>query len=254
MLALAKSRDSPAELSLAESLGAAASHRLGLTLFLAGAVCLLMANSASALPLSYLLQVRPVMICQESAGSVTCPTIEPGFLEQETDKIFAQAGIDVEFLDLLERRQAMPSVFDSIEDAAVFGSGDGIVEMIIVGAFGTELKFGEASQINNLIVIDDDVFTAPRRDTIAHELTHLLGELHATDPFNLMTGLGRLVPESLDQISLDGLSGRSRLTPTQIARMIESPHLQSVPEPTTGQLLLLSFLGLSCVGRRSRRC
>lgn len=219
--------------------------------------------------------VQPIQV-QNSAGEKANAGME--LFEPETDKIWAQAGIDIDFLDwntivnddlyVLDDHDGEDGILDEIADRDSPGasSDSSVLNMWFVDEIDDNddntLIFGLAFQPGTTIAIADAVFGqgtgGERLDTIAHEIGHNLGLPHTspeegeTSPpsDNLMTtGSERTVPDSIDDIYPDGLQ-LDRLTSDQISTVMESDLVQAIPEPGTGLLLV----GASAVGLvRGRR-
>ncbi|MBE9227285.1 hypothetical protein IQ264_17810 [Phormidium sp. LEGE 05292] len=203
--------------------------------------------------------VQPIQVCNDLGNS--CANPDRKLFEAETDKIWAQAGIDVDFLSW--------NIFNETDFLSVTGSefnsltltpGHGqnsdplVLNMFFVNLL--EGAYGIGWLGLNGIAIADDVFSfnggIGRLDTIAHEMGHNLGLGH--DNFgsggsdNLMTaGFARDVPSSINDIFPDGLK-LDRLTTAQIDEVRTSKFLQplanKVPEPTG----TLALVGLGMFG------
>lgn len=223
---------------------------------------------------SAFIEVQPIQICQDDGSNCA----EMNFFEAETDKIWAQAGIDVQFLapttinntDWLdvdygnplpqEPKDMMIFARDNINDYDVTLA----INMFFVDSMpglyglgcGAPVYAGFCDDLLG-VFITGDVYTfnggIGRLDTIAHELGHVLGLTHedwgAGAADNLMTtGGDRTVPSTIDDINPDGAM-LSKLSDDQIAEVYDSKFVQ-VPEPS---VLLLMALGGGAVGASRRR-
>lgn len=218
------------------------------------------------------IEIQPIQICDDDGNN--CATT--GFFEAETDKIWAQAGIDVRFLpiqtidntDWLDVNYASPLTQEP-KDIMAFGR-DNIndsdatlaINMFFVdtmtGLFGLGCGGDLFSTFcTNLvgIFITGGVFTfnsnIGRLDTIAHEIGHVLELPHIGGASNLMaTGGTRTVPGSINDINPDGLM-LSQLSSGEIDTVYTSRFVQ-VPAPASIYLLLLGLVSLANRRRRSR--
>jgi hypothetical protein len=218
------------------------------------------------------LTVQPIQVCQDDGAG--CANAARQLYEPETDKIWAQAGIDVEFLPWVSYYETdFLAVTSGAElENLMFGSGHGesgtagVISMWFVNTLPGAGEFGAASVGGMHSAIADPTFTFGRLDTIAHELGHNLGLSHpsAAPIENLMTsGHVRGIPSGIADIYPDG-AGRDQLTAQQIVQVLNtglangmlsdvsfSQDAVAQPEPST-LLLLASGLayGIRTVRRR----
>ena len=234
----------------------------------------LLTVSAGVQALPFQLTIQPINVC-DNAG-LNCGNPAENVFAAETQKIWAQAGIDVTFLAF---NQLNNTSFLSIDEDNVtpapslanlaFGAGNQqnadptVINMYFVDdidAGGAGTTFGIAFVGGNGVAIADEVFTANgglgRIDTIAHELGHNLGLSHSdpgmTADYLMRAGGGRNVPGSIADITPDG-DGNDLLTVAQINEAQESGFVTQneeviLPEPAgiaamlTGLLLMIGLI------------
>ncbi len=213
------------------------------------------AQRVGAAPIDRYLLIQPIQVCDD-AGLV-CAGI--GFFEAETDKIWAQAGIDMLFLTPVQlNNSTYLSINDDISPITDYefyqlsftgspgafgrhpssGFNTGPLNLWFVDEIETSVgvTYGTAWIGANGVMISDDIFAVGRLDTIAHEIGHTFGLGHnnfgAGGASNLMTtGSDRIVPTSLADIAPDG-ARRDRLTTSQITQARSSSLLKSIPKVT----------------------
>ena len=223
------------------------------------------------------IAVKPIQICDDAGANCA----NAGFFEAETDKIWAQAGIDVRFLpttkinetDWLNVDYGNPlpqEPIDMMEYARVNINDSNVtlaINMFFVDSMpglyglgcGAPVYAGFCGAGRVGVFITDDVYTfnggIGRLDTIAHELGHVLGLTHddwgAGVANNLMTAGIRTVPSTIDDISPDGAK-LSQLTAAQITEVYNSAFIQ-VPEPGTFALIALALASVTVLRRSSRQ-
>lgn len=210
------------------------------------------------------VEIKPIQICNDAG--LNCATT--GFFEAETDKIWAQAGIDMSFLAVSQINNSAwldvdidsnpgnnildTEAIDIIQfaDANINDSDVTLaINMFFVDTLDASAGFyglGCGAPlfagfcVNEIgIFIAGGVFTfnggVGRLDTIAHEIGHVLGLTHggfgAGGGENFMTsGSGRTVPGSINDIAPDG-ANLSQLTAAQNTEANSSRFVQDGDAP-----------------------
>jgi hypothetical protein len=246
-------------------------HRLPFVVLAGLLTCVLSAAGVSAAP--FTLTVQPIQVCQDDGAG--CANAARQLYEPETDKIWAQAGIDIQFRPWVSYHQTDYLTVDSLGELSNLFNDAGhgatmeasVVSMWFVNTLlpdqGT--VFGAATVGGNRVAIADPVFATGRRDTIAHELGHTFGLDHYEENadagysivLNLMSsGVLRAIPGGVDDIYPSG-AGLDQLSPGQVAWALGSTNLDAevvpTPEPSTLLLLSAGLLSLVMAVRRRRR-
>jgi PEP-CTERM motif len=224
---------------------------------LALAVLPVLSNQANALPL-LTFDLQPIQVCADDGTSCANPSLE--LFEAITDKIWAQADIDINFLDWLVVNDSNKLDETNFDDLTANASPS-IMNVWFIstlsdcgGYFDPSTLFGCGG--GNRAAVADLVFgfNSPygRVDTFAHEIGHVLGLPHIAGASNLMaTGSTRTIPEVIGDIAPDG-AGLSFLSADQIATARSSSVLYdaSVPEPGSIALFALGIVSLILARRR----
>lgn len=245
------------------------------------AAAVAVAGCALSLPASagLVLSVKPIQICDDAGAN--CANSAKQLFEAAGDKIWAQAGIDLNFLSWgqinntayldisvgnnavinQESRDVMTAAA-GINNTAVTN----VINVIFTGALDSDGGFygnGCGGSIfsaycNNQsgVFIADNVFSfnggIGRLDTIAHELGHVLNLQHRDVADELMArGAVRAIPSSLADITPDGLA-LDVLTASDVSTAQRSPYLTQVPEPGSVALVGLALVGLAGASTRRR--
>ncbi len=251
-------------------------HKLALWIAAAG-VLLLLPALAPAATIDKVVNVNVFVYCDNSGAN--CASTGPSgdlFFATEVNKIWAQAGIQVDFT-LSGYRDSTNYMniddasaghkFCEIYNSCVFNNLSSTVETLllvhtIAGAYG-EGWIGAGGMVIAMDTVMAYNSGAGRLDTIAHELGHNLGlvpgtsaefdgsfhDIYAND---LMASGGiRNTPTALNQISTDGLTGLDRLPADQVTTARASDLLQNAPEPGTWLLMSCGMGGILLLRRRN---
>lgn len=239
--------------------------RASVSALLAGtALAAVMLSSAQAAPITKQLVVTVVQVC--NSDHTSCASTGPAgdkYFEAEADKIWAQAGIDIKFvdggfLDDTSKNSGQTGVGGLTGSLAGPGTTMYLVNHLVCPSC---TLYGEAYLDAGGLVIDMSAVlafsAAGRLDTIAHELGHNLGIDHVNDDghYLMHQGDGRFIPSSLGEICPDGPC-YDLLPADQIANAYDSALLvaftpaSGVPEPTS---LALTGLALLAIAARRRR-
>lgn len=220
------------------------------------------------------LKVQPIQVCNDAGAS--CANSSRETYESFTDQIWAQAGINVEFLPWNTFHSTSYLSIDSnaeidnlfLESAAVsMASVDPYTVSMwfvssVVGSYGVaEFNAPRAIISDAIFSYNNPNFTgAPgqvngRTDTIAHELGHNLGLDHCDQgpsPCNstyVMAGGGiRSVAASLGQVGALDILSAGEISIAQQSSLLTS----DVPEPGSITLFSTAAAGLLVLYRRRR--
>jgi hypothetical protein len=224
------------------------------------------ANPAFAMAINQRVTVQPIQVCN-NAGS-NCANQYQQLFAAETNKIWEQAGIEINFLAFRQFNNSSYTTIDNdnelyslFDDPGHEANADNLVlSMWFVDAIlptPTSTTFGVAYYGGNRLAIGNDVFSynngLGRLDTIAHEIGHNLfldhNNLGAGGANNLMTaGSARAIPGSINDIYPSG-AGLDQLTTAQINQAKSSQYAQAVPTPS----LAFGLVGLGGSLWRKRR-
>lgn len=186
-------------------------------------VGILVCVAGSALgQITHQVVINPIQVCDDFG--LNCGNPNRQLFLDEADKIWRQAGIDLKFLDwkvMLNSGYVNNVNFEALIDAPGNQEiGGDVINMWFVnsidgGLFGRG-NYGETIIANNVFSFSGG---AGRRDTMAHEVGHVLGLSHGSsndDPLNLMADGGlRNATTRIEDIFPDGAL-KSQLTQSQI--------------------------------------
>lgn len=227
--------------------------------------------SAGAKALPFQLTIQTINVC-DNAG-LNCGNPAENVFLAETQKIWAQAGIDVTLLAFNQLNDTSYLTIDgdnltttpSLADLA-FGAGNQqnadptVINMYFlddINPASPGTTFGIAFVGGNGIAIADEVFAFNRIDTIAHKIGHNLGLSHSdpgmTADYLMRAGNSRNVPGDIDDIAPSPDNAFDQLTVAQIATAQDSNFVTEseeviLPEPAgiaamlTGLLLMIGVI------------
>lgn len=229
-------------------------HYILITLILS--FCMSVARAA---PL-FKVTINPIQIC--STDGLTCANSSQQLFEAEMDKIYAQASIDIVFNPFTQYNDSSylsiaandgtPSSADiflnsirPLQDPSPVVINMWFVQDLIISS-GTLYGLGFLG--GDGILISDAIFAANRIDTLAHELGHNLGISHHGPSNNLMSaGSGRTVPNSISDITTDGITGTSILSSSDLTTIQGSVFVVEadvIPSPLTLYLFIAGLFSL----------
>ena len=207
------------------------------------------------------INVLPVKVCDDDGAN--CANNAGELYLTYTNKIWAQANLTINFLPFATINKTSYQTFTSIPDETTFfndtaNNGISGTATTITMWFVKTLTGGDWGTVDAIggrkVMIADNVFTANRYDTIAHELGHNLGLTHAdvgatTADYLMAPGGTRTIPTQLTDVNPDGAK-LDKLTAAQITTANSSTYV--VPEPGT-MVLLAGGIGVMAVIRRRRQ-
>jgi hypothetical protein len=221
-------------------------------------------SAAQALPIDRQLTIQPIQICNDDGSN--CANAAQQLFASVGDKIWAQAGIDLNFLPFMTINSTALNTLNFDTEFGAPAAGN-TIRMLFVnsithcGGAGAGI-FGCGYIDANGVAIADNVFSfnggIGRLDTIAHELGHNLGLGHsnfgAGGAENLMSsGAVRNIPSSIDDVYPNGAQ-TDQLTQAQIDEARASGFLATiavVPLPGTLSLAAFALLAMCITRRRS---
>jgi hypothetical protein len=206
-----------------------------------------------------IVYVQPIQVCDDDGAN--CANSAEELFSAATNKIWAQAGITIDFLSFTTLDSTALQIINTAADLnslftdASANASATVISMWFVKTInncGGDPAYGCATLSGNRIAIDDDTFSfnsgAGRIDTIAHEIGHSLGLGHCNEGGGtcggdfLMNGGGRTIPGGLGDITPDGAK-LDKLSAGEITTAQASPL--NTPEPGTVTLAALGVIAFT---------
>jgi hypothetical protein len=207
-----------------------------------------------------MITVQPIRVCDN--GGSACANASGQLYEAYTDKIWAQAGIDVLFLPwvVLDNSSYLSVGSESLGNLFLLANYANTISMFFVHEIASCASATAAYGCSELggddIAIADLIFSENRVDTIAHEIGHNLGLSHCNSSGcgsdSLEYSGGRKIPTSLNDVAPDGKRW-DKLSDAEIAKALASPLVKPTPEPGSFALVIGGVALAGVYTRRNRR-
>lgn len=226
--------------------------------------CDLAGNAAQATPLiDRTIIVQPIDVCDST--TLACAPVNLLAMEAVTQQIYAQAGLGVTFLaasNLYDTAYLTPFVNvagDPLDQAHQLlrlpNSARAADPTVLDVYFVNTLVRSDGGTIHGFGLIGSNgaiVDSGAALDSMAHEIGHNLGLTHVDSipgmQNNLMQSVGRTLPATVADVSLDGLSGTDRLTGSILPSPLGTGQIGQARQPlfTVGLLGFKSSQVTSC--------